>query len=207
MRSPFTSATTSSSDLRLVLASRSPQREAILRQLGIPFRVRVSDYAETARGVDPVGLVSANARGKALDVLAHVRHTPGVVVLGVDTVVFLDGALFGKATDASEASACLRTLSGRTHQVYSGVCLTDGRREQTGCAMTNVTFRGLDSQSLDRYVAAGEWRERAGAYAIQGIGSALVSAIEGDYWNVVGLPVDVLVGALTSFGVTPFSWL
>ena len=207
MRSPSTSATTSSSDLRLVLASRSPQREAILRQLGIPFRVRVSDYAEAAGVGDPGGLVVANARGKAHDVLAHVRHTPGVLVLGVDTVVCLDGVVFGKAADAAEASACLRTLSGRTHQVYSGICLTDGRREETGCAMTKVTFRDLDSQSLDRYVAAGEWRERAGAYAVQGIGSALVSAIEGDYWNVVGLPVDVLMGALTSFGVRPFSWL
>ena len=193
--------------MRLVLASRSPQREAILRQLGIPFRVRVSDYAEATAVGDPGGLVVANARGKARDVLDHVRHTPGVVVLGVDTVVCLDHVVFGKASNATEASAYLRTLSGRTHQVYSGVCLTDGRREETGCAMTKVTFRDLDSLSLDRYVASGEWQERAGAYAIQGIGSALVTAIEGDYWNVVGLPVDVLMGALTTFGVTPFSWL
>jgi septum formation protein len=207
VRSTSTSAPTNSSDLRLVLASKSPQREAILRQLGVPFRVRVSDYVEAAGIDDPASLVVAHARGKAHDVLKHVRHTPGVVVLGVDTVVALDGAIFGKASDDIKAREFLRALSGRTHTVYSGICLADAHREETGCAMTKVTFRDLDSGTLARYVASGEWRERAGAYAIQGIGSALVTAVEGDYWNVVGLPVDLLVGALGRFGAAPLSWL
>jgi septum formation protein len=207
VRSPSTSTTTNSSDLRLVLASRSPQREAILGQLGLSFRVRVSGYDEDGEPADPAELVIAHARGKANDVAAHVRPAPGLLVLGVDTVVELDGAVFGKAVDEAAALACLHRLAGRTHRVFSGLCLSSGQREETAYAVTKVSFRDLDASSLERYVACGEWRERAGAYAIQGIGSALVTAVEGDYWNVVGLPVDALIGALERFGVAPFSWL
>lgn len=206
VRSTSTSTPPTWSELKLVLASRSPQREAILRQLGIPFRVRVSEYAEVLSGDDPASLVVANAVGKARDVERHVRHDPPVLVLGVDTIVVVDGEVLGKPADPATASRSLRRLAGRAHQVHSGLCLTDGAREETGHATTHVTFRTLDDEMLARYVACGEWRQRAGGYAIQGVGSALVTGVEGDYWNVVGLPVDVLIGALDSFGLAPLSW-
>jgi septum formation protein len=207
VRSTSTSTPPTWSDLKLVLASRSPQREAILRQLGVPFRVRVSDYDEVLSGDDPASLVVANAVGKARDVERHVRHEPPVLVLGVDTVVVVDGEILGKPADPEAAISSLRRLCGRTHQVFSGLCLTDGAREETGHATTNVTFRALGDETLSRYVACGEWRQRAGGYAIQGVGSALVTGVEGDYWNVVGLPVAVLLGTMERFGLAPLSWV
>ncbi len=192
---------------RLVLASRSPQREAILRQLQIPFRVCVSRYHEAHRHGDPRALAEHNAAGKAREVAAREDVGPGELVLGVDTVVVVDGRVYGKASSADEARAYLLALAGRTHEVWSGLCLAGDGREERRHDTTLVTFRELDAAAADAYVASGEWRERAGAYAIQGIGSALVRAVEGDYWNVVGLPVDALVDALEAFGVAPFSWL
>jgi septum formation protein len=165
---------------RLVLASRSPQRRAILEQLGIPFDVRPSDAEEIAHG-DPEQVALENARRKAAAV-------EGGLVLAVDTLVALDGVIYGKPADAGEARATLRALSGRRHEVVSGLVI--GGRE--GTATTGVTFRELDDRRLDWYVATGEWRERAGGYAIQGRGAALVREIEGDYLNVVGLPVTLL---------------
>jgi septum formation protein len=199
--------TQSSSELKLVLASRSPQRDALLRQLGVPFRVVVSAHEEDLHDGDPVRTVEHNARGKAAEVLARVRLHPGELVLGVDTVVVADGRVLGKAADGREATEYLRLLAGRRHEVYSGLCLCDRERELGGHAVTGVTFRPLDEAAVARYVAAGEWRERAGAYAIQGIGSALVTRVDGDYFNVVGLPVAELVTALAAFGAAPFSWL
>jgi septum formation protein len=169
----------------LVLASRSPQRRAILEQLGVGFRVEEPRAEELEQGA-PGELVVENARRK-------VRSVHGERVLGVDTAVALDGRIFGKPADADEAQAHLRALSGRTHEVHSGLCLRDGGRELTAAAVTSVAFRALGPSELDRYVDTGEWRERAGGYAIQGRGAALVTRIEGDYLNVVGLPVAALV--------------
>jgi septum formation protein len=123
-------------------------------------------------------------------------------VLGVDTEVVLDGRVFGKPGDGPEAEAFLRRLSGRTHEVMSGIVLRRASEEWTEVAVTKVRFRHLDQSDIDWYVASGEWRERAGGYAIQGRGAALVEAIEGDYSNVVGLPVPALValmGGLQAF--------
>jgi septum formation protein len=196
--------------LSLVLASRSPQREAILRQLGVPFRIAPSSHDETLLHGDPVATVVDNAVGKADEVAGRERAAlaPGHLVLGVDTVVVLGERVLGKAADEGEAVACVMELSGRTHDVFSGLCLRDraGRR-WTGHARTAVTFRALAPRDVARYVATGEWRERAGAYAIQGFGAALVTAVEGDYWNVVGLPVALLLDGLADFGHTPFGWL
>jgi septum formation protein len=114
-------------------------------------------------------------------------------VLGVDTVVALGDQLYGKPAGAEEARATLTALSGRTHQVIGGLCLIDGRRTRTTKAITKVDFSGLDDAIIDWYVATGEWRGRAGGYAIQGRGAALVKRIEGDYFNVVGLPVALLL--------------
>jgi len=193
--------------LKLVLASKSPQRDALLRQLRVPFRIVVSDHDEDLHDGDPVRTVEHNARGKAAEVLARVHLHPGELVLGVDTVVVTDGRVLGKAADEREAAAYLHLLGGRRHEVYSGLHLCDRERGVTGHAVTGVTFRALDARDVARYVACGEWRERAGAYAIQGIGSALVAAVDGDYFNVVGLPVAELVTALDAFGAAPFSWL
>lgn len=194
--------------MRLVLASRSPQREAILRRLGLSFRVVVSRYAEGGDGDDgPERLALANACGKAREVAGRARLEDGELVLGVDTVVALGGRTYGKPRGAAEAGEFLAALGGRTHHVHSGLCLLDGGREATAAARTAVTFRPLTTETIGAYLAAGEWRQRAGAYAIQGLGSSLVTAIEGDYWNVVGLPVAALIGLLEGFGTPPLTWL
>jgi septum formation protein len=169
----------------LVLASRSPQRQAILGQLGVEFRVVVPYVEEVTKG-EPRRLVAENARRKAAAV-------SGKRVLGVDTAVVLDGRAFGKPGDLAEADVFLRRLSGRTHEVMSGIALRDGRGERSDVAVTRVRFRLLEKAEIDWYLASGEWAERAGGYAIQGRGAALVEAIEGDYWNVVGLPVAALL--------------
>jgi septum formation protein len=191
----------------LVLASRSPQRKMLLEQLGIPFRVVVSDHDEGVSDGDPAQTVQQNARGKAEDVLAGVDLRPGELVLGVDTVVVSEGEILGKARDAAEAASYVRRLAARRHEVYSGLYLTSRKLAVTTHAVTGVTFRSLTDAELNAYISSGEWRDRAGAYAIQGIGSGLVKRVDGDYFNVVGLPVAELVRLLTSFGAGPFSWL
>ena len=191
----------------LVLASRSPQRKALLEQLRIPFRVVVSDHAEGVRDGDPAHTVQQNARGKAEEVLAREALRPGELVLGVDTVVVSGGEILGKARDAAEASRFVRRLAAGRHEVYSGLYLTSRKLALTAHAVTGVIFRSLTEAELEAYIGSGEWRDRAGAYAIQGIGSALVAAVDGDYFNVVGLPVAELQRLLAGFGVTPFSWL
>ncbi len=175
--------------MALVLASRSPQREAILEQLGVPFVVRPGDVRERSAG-EPHAVAAANARAKAVAAAARA----GEVVLGVDTLVVLDGELWGKPADEAAARATLRRLSERTHEVVSGVAL--GRPDgdlQLATAATAVSFRRLDDGLLDWYVTTGEWRDRAGGYAVQDRGAALVRRIEGDYLNVVGLPVATLL--------------
>jgi septum formation protein len=170
----------------LTLASRSPQRRAILEQLGVDFRVVVPDVEELREG-EPRALVVENALRKA-------RAVEGECVLGVDTAVVLDGRVFGKPHDENEAKTFLRRLAGRTHEVHGGIALCgEHGEERTSHAVTLVRFRMLEPPDLERYVATGEWRERAGGYAIQGRGSVLVERVEGDFWNVVGLPVAELV--------------
>ena len=175
--------------MTLVLASRSPQRRAILQQLGVPFVERPVDVVEEQAG-DPRALTLENARRKALAAGA----AEGEVVLGVDTVVAIDGEICGKPPDAAAAAETLRRLSCRTHTVVSGVAIVrfDGDVEPA-TATTAVTFRTLTDWLVDWYVATGEWEGRAGGYAIQGRGAALVERIDGDYLNVVGLPVAMLV--------------
>jgi len=191
----------------LVLASRSPQRKLLLEQLGIPFRIVVSEHDEGVSDGDPAHTVQQNARGKAEEVLARTELRPGEVVLGVDTVVVCEGDILGKAGDAEEAASYLRRLAARRHEVYGGLYLTSRKLALASHAITGVTFRSLTDGELDAYVRAGEWRDRAGAYAIQGIGSALVQRVDGDYFNVVGLPVAELLRLLAGFRVAPFSWL
>jgi nucleoside triphosphate pyrophosphatase len=173
----------------IVLASSSPQRRAILRRLGIPFTVRPAAVSELGRG-DPAALVQENARRKA-----RAASLPGAseLVIGCDTLVALDDATYGKPADEAGARATLTALSGTTHEVLGGLALLLAGEERLALTRTAVTFRALDERLLDWYLATGEWRERAGAYAIQGAGAALVRAVEGDYENVVGLPLATLI--------------
>ena len=171
----------------LILASTSPQRRAILEQLRIPFEVVAPAYVEEP-GVDPV----EHARAKAHSV-GPVDERP---VLGVDTEVLCDGRLFGKPRDDDDAAEMLNALSGRTHEVVSGLCLLTPAWEEVGREVTRVTFRELTPRDVAVCIAAGEWEGRAGAYAIQGFGANLVERIEGDYLNVVGLPASLLVRVL-----------
>ena len=149
----------------------------------------VSDAEELEVG-DPVEVAVENAVRKAQAVAAEEP------VLGVDTVVVLDAAIYGKPADDAEARATLERLSGRVHEVVSGLAVVEGGTVRTASATTRVTFRDLDAATLDWYLATEEWRERAGGYAIQGRGAALVAGIEGDYLNVVGLPVQALLELL-----------
>ena len=151
--------------------------------------MEVPGTEELAEG-DPREVVAENARRKARAISAQDR------VLGVDTAVVLDGRIFGKPRDVREAGSFLGALSGRTHEVMSGISLreSDGGRELTDVAVTRVRMRPLEGTLLEWYLATGEWAERAGGYAIQGKGAALVEGIEGDYTNVVGLPVAALLG-------------
>jgi septum formation protein len=169
----------------LTLASASPQRRAILAQLGVEFEVVVPDVEELTGG-DPRATVLENARRKA-------RAVEGDPVLAADTEVVLDGHVFGKAADEAEAELFLRRLSGRTHEVWGGLALRKDGNERTADAVTRVRFRRLEQSDIDWYLGTGEWRDRAGAYAIQGKGASLVESIDGDFWNVVGLPLAELI--------------
>ena len=179
----------------LLLASRSPQRRAILEQLGIPFDVVEPRYEEITppAPADATQVVREHAQGKARSVADGAGDRP---VLGVDTEVVLQGQIFGKPADATEAEQMLEDLSGKTHVVMSGLCLLTPGWEVVEHEGTRVTFRELTPRDLASYVATGEWQGRAGAYAIQGRGGALVRSIEGDYLNVVGLPASCLVRLL-----------
>ncbi len=179
-------------DLRLVLASASPQRSAALARLGVPFEIQPSDVAELEHGA-PEEVAVENALRKARAVAAARGGGAGEAVLGVDTLVTLDGVIYGKPADAAHARATLSALSGTTHRVLSGVALLLDGEQRTALAATEVRFRELDETLLEWYVAREEWRERSGGYAIQKGGSLLVAEVRGDYENVVGLPLATLL--------------
>jgi septum formation protein len=178
----------------LLLASTSPQRRAILEQLGIPFDVVAPEYIEhDPPAADAEQLVREQALGKARSVAAQAGDRP---VLGVDTTVVLGGRIYSKPTDSGDAERMLEELSGKTHAVVSGLALVTPGWELVDAEHTRVTFRTLTPRDLARYVATREWEGRAGGYAIQGRGGSLVERIEGDYLNVVGLPASLLVRLL-----------
>jgi len=174
----------------LVLASTSPQRRAILAALGVAFTVVAPAYEEhDAPGVDAAELALRHARGKA-------ASAQGGIVLGVDTVVTIDGGVLGKPADRDEARRSIETLAGRDHHVHSALAVRCDGVEVCRSVVTRVRFRPLSGAEVERYVDTGEWNGRAGGYAVQGAGAGLVETIEGDHSNVVGLPVAALVDAL-----------
>jgi septum formation protein len=180
----------------LVLASASPQRRALLERLGVPFTVRASEAEELEQGEDPAAVAVENALRKARAVQRPDRRE---AVIGCDTIVVLDGIIYGKPPDAATARQTLRALGGRTHEVISGLALLlpEGEGSQqvlqrTAVARTMVTFRPIDEELLEWYVGTEEWQGRSGGYAIQGAGAALALAVEGEEENVVGLPLATL---------------
>lgn len=179
----------------ILLASGSPQRSAILTQLGIPFRVVVPDVAEREMG-DPSELAVENARAKAAAVTG--QASPDELVVACDTVVDVDGIPFGKPETAEDAYTMLALLRGRSHDVVGGLVIdhpASGEHFERA-VRTKVRFRDFPDALLERYVAGEEWRGRAGGYAIQGTGAAMVSGVGGCYQNVVGLPVAMLLMTL-----------
>jgi len=188
-------------DHRLILASGSPRRRELLEMLGLPFRVIVPAVDETRKTSEvPDRYVVRVARDKAL---AVARQEPGAVVLAADTAVVLRAEeVFGKPRSPEEAVAMLQRLAGRTHQVMSAVAVAQGERVEHAIDITDVTFRTLPQRMIEDYVATGEALDKAGAYAVQGRGAALVEGIRGDFFGVMGLPLRLALELLERFGMT-----
>lgn len=184
---------------KLILASASPRRSEILKNAGFEFEVVVSQVDETIIGkLEPKYVVSILAQKKAK---AIVYDNLDSVVLGSDTIVVLNGKILEKPKDEKDAIKMLSKLSGKTHQVYTGVCITDGANEKNFVSETEVEFFTLSKKTIENYVKTGEPMDKAGAYGIQGIGSLLVKRINGDYFAVMGLPISKTARELKNFGV------
>lgn len=181
----------------LVLASQSPRRSEILRQAGIPFTVRVAAVDETPlEGEKPEDYVVRLAEMKA----AVVPARPDETVLGADTTVVIDGEMLGKPADAADARRMLGRLSGRQHEVVTGICLKRGAEVVRDCAATKVWFAAMSAREIAEYVASGEPMDKAGAYAIQGLASRFIDRVDGGYFNVVGLPMSLVYRHLKALG-------
>lgn len=183
---------------KIILASASPRRHELLEQMGIPFETYVTDTDETVIG-KTVERVRILAERKARAAAAHLSEG---IVIGADTLVSLDDRALGKPEDSQDAMFMIMQLSGRTHQVYTGVCLYDVEKKcvEVGTACSNVTFRRLSREEISAYIASGEWEGKAGAYAIQGQGGSLVEKYDGSLTNIIGLPVELLEEMLKKTG-------
>jgi septum formation protein len=183
----------------LILASASPRRAELLSAAGIPFEVRPAQVDESlAAGEGPHAYVRRLAVAKA----GAVTRLAGEIVLGADTVVVVDGDVLGKPATATEAAAMLQRLSGRVHEVLTGVALLGGERAAVEVARTAVRFHALSAEEIAWYVATPEPYDKAGGYAVQGLASRFVAALDGSYSNVVGLPVDLVYRLLAAWGVS-----
>jgi septum formation protein len=194
--------------MRLILASASPRRRALLARLGLPFEVRPSGIVETLTpGVAPPVLATGLARLKARDVAARVTAAsePPAVVLAADTLVVLDDRALGKPGSRAEARVMLRALRGRGHDVVTGVVVVESHGPGEGAASvtSRVLMRPYLDAEIEAYVETGEPDDKAGAYAVQGWGRRLVAAVEGCYTNVVGLPLTTTARLLRAVGLTP----
>lgn len=187
--------------MRLILASASPRRQALLRQIGVDFFVDIPHIDEQIlQGEGAQDLVSRLSVSKAQAVFA--RH-PDDLVLAADTVGVLNDIILNKPKNKDEAEAMLCLMSGQTHEVLTAYCLKNKQEERRKVVKTRVKFRSLTDKEIAQYLHTGEWQDKAGAYAIQGMGAALVAKIDGDYANVVGLPLSTLVSDLAYFSI-PF---
>jgi septum formation protein len=175
--------------VKLVLASQSPRRREILERAGFTFAVRIADVPEQPQpGESPVHYVRRLSRAKA----EAVHRAPGEVVLGADTVVLVDEHILEKPIDAADAARMLNLLSGREHSVLTGICIVGSHRSVGAHEETRVRFMELTGAEIDEYISSGEPMDKAGAYAIQGLASKFIDRIEGDYFNVVGLPISLV---------------
>ncbi len=182
----------------IVLASGSPRRKQLLEMLRIPFRVIAPDVDEhVLTGEKPDAYVTRLSRAKAE---AVVRRAPGEVILAADTTVVLGGKLFEKPTSPAHAVAMLEQLQGKTHEVLTAVAVTEDGRLEQALDVSRVTFRPNDRHTLEEYVATGEPLDKAGAYAIQGLGAPLIERVEGDFFGVMGLPLRLALDLLARFG-------
>lgn len=183
---------------QLVLASKSPRRKELLEQIGLKFIIHPSDFEEKDEHLSAEELAMHNAMGKAQQLA---RKYKNALIIGVDTVVSFQHHQINKPKDEEDAKRILRLLSNTTHQVISAICIidTDNGKNISGLEVTNVTMDRLDEKDIAAYIASGEGEDKAGAYAIQGLGALYVKKIEGDYFNVVGLPIFLLRKLLKKF--------
>ncbi|MDZ7640002.1 MAG: Maf family protein [Bryobacterales bacterium] len=183
----------------LILASASPRRRELLLNAGIPFAIRVPNVDETVLpGESALAYVRRVAELKAMAVSIGVDE----IALGADTTVCLDGTILGKPASVGEAKMMLRVLSGKTHEVHSGICLRYGNRTLVDAASTKVTFAEMSELEIEEYARSGEPMDKAGAYGIQGMASRYITGLEGDYFNVVGLPVSLVYKRILELGWT-----
>jgi septum formation protein len=184
----------------LILASASPRRRELLLNAGIPFTVRVPNVDETVLPAeDALTYVRRIAERKAL----AVSLGPDEIALGADTTVCLNGTILGKPASIGEAKMMLKVLSGKTHEVHSGICLRYGLRTVVDVATTHVTMAAMNEEEIDEYARSGEPMDKAGAYGIQGMASRYVTGLSGDYFNVVGLPVSLVYRHILALGWKP----
>ena len=182
--------------MRFILASASPRRYEILTELGLPVSVSVSDVNEDSDLTDPAGLTEELAKRKAEAVAKTPENTDETVIIACDTVVVCDTEILGKPKDEKDAKRMLRMLSGRDHSVVSGICVVSGGKTVTAHESTTVRFGELTEKDIKTAVTLGAPLDKAGAYAIQGTASLFIEGIKGDYFNVVGLPVNLLFRTL-----------
>ena len=186
--------------MEIILASQSPRRRELLKQMGLEFEVLVPDIDERMdRALAPAELVEAISAEKAEKAAGQVDRE--AIIIAADTVVALNGRLLGKPADENQAREMLQALSGSRHQVYTGFTVRQGERSVTRSECTQVSFRALTAEEIEHYIATGEPMDKAGSYGIQGYGALLVEGLQGDYFNVMGLPVCSLGQVLGQFGV------
>ena len=188
--------------IKVILASKSPRRKEILENLGVKFDIIVADADETSDIKDPEELVMTLAERKGRAVREKIRDGGDTLIIASDTLVYADGEFLGKPRDRADAERMIRMLSGNHHRVVSGIYLSYGEREARASASTKVFFDSLTDDEIEAYLNTSEPYDKAGAYAIQGRASAFIKGIEGDYFNVVGLPVNTLYNLLRDeFGI------
>jgi len=190
-------------EFKIVLASTSPRRISLLRQIGMRFTVVAPVEDETSTNPDPKERVMENALAKARSVLGNVEG----LIVGADTVVYIDERILGKPSSDDEAHRMMETLSGRVHRVFTGLAVIDAEsgREEVSCEETQVHMMKLSNEEISRYVESGESIGKAGAYAIQGLGAVFVDRVVGCFHNVVGLPLSLLWKMMRDMGHDPFS--
>lgn len=187
--------------MAILLASASPRRSELLTQIGCDFRIVPSDVIEdNTQRIPPAQLAISHAKAKALASRTE-ADADNNIIIGADTIVVLNGEVFGKPQDAADARRMLKSLSGREHEVITGVAVVTGDRVLTDYTSTSVRMAVMCAEEIESYIATGEPMDKAGAYAIQGIGALFVEGIDGCYSNVVGLPLRMLAKLLKQVGV------